>query len=102
MIRHTRCVVLVCDGCAAVLSHPDTESEIHYEAAELARTDAVENLSWSRAGERDLCPACTCAAHGHDWPHWQAPPPGSRLAPYRCCQRCDAFEVQDVGVIRGA
>ena len=94
MIRQTHCVVLVCDGCAAVLSHPDTECEIHYDRAEQARTDAVEDLHWSAVGQRDLCPACTCAAQGHDWPAWVSPPPPSPLGPYRCCERCDALQTQ--------
>ena len=106
MIRPTQCLVLVCDGCAAVLSHPDTEAEIHYDTAEQARTDATEDLQWSQAGGRDLCPACTCAEQGHDWPDWWTPPArgaaAPQLPPCRWCDRCHALDVQGEGVIRGA
>ena len=105
MICQTQCLVLVCDGCAAVLAHPDTEAEIHYDTAEEARADATEDLSWSRGGERDLCPACTCAEQGHDWRPWWTSPPrdaaGPPPAPCRWCDRCGALEVQGEGVIRG-
>jgi hypothetical protein len=92
-------VVLVCDRCQTTLSHPDTDSEIHYDAPAQARADAVEDLHWSSTGGRDWCPGCTCAAQGHDWPAWLTPPPTSQLAPYRWCERCSAVEVHDQGVI---
>jgi hypothetical protein len=91
--------VLVCDGCAAVMTHPETDDEIHYETAEQARRDAVEDLCWSRPGQRDLCPVCTCAARGHRWPEWIVPVPGARVRPWRWCERCAAMEIQGQGVI---
>ena len=91
MIREVHCLVLVCDSCGAALSEPGDDRELHYEAAEQARTDATRDLCWSHHGGRDFCPPCTCAERGHEWALW-IPDPSTALSPRRWCDRCDTSE----------
>lgn len=98
MIRETRCVVLVCDGCREPLT--DTTGEVHYETAGQARS-SLADLGWSRDGGRDLCPACVCARVGHTWSPWWAPDLGgllpAQVSPCRWCRRCHAVQTAGQG-----
>lgn len=75
------CYTLKCDECDDAYTNED--QELHFESDEAIRFDALEFGEWSRDGDRDLCPTCTCARIGH------RKRISSSGLPYAYCERCD-------------
>lgn len=71
---------LTCDECSEAFDNGEGLTSL-FDTPDMARQDALD-ADWSREGDRDLCPPCTCAAVGHL----------PRVVPargYAFCMRCD-------------
>lgn len=72
---------LSCDGCDEQLVDSEYGNGLVEETVEQIR-DVAESYEWSRDGDDDLCPSCTCARYDHQ----------RRVAAngaYAYCARCD-------------
>ena len=56
---------LRCDGCNELLDDQEYGSTMVAESVERIR-EIGEDQEWSRDGDNDLCPTCTCARVGHN------------------------------------
>lgn len=69
----------------------------HWDSAEEAEKQAIEDLGFSRDGETLRCAECSairkCAAEGHRYENWR-PVGGHSNQQVRVCRRCDEVEVR--------
>ena len=58
--RNVNCLILVCDGCDQDYAHDFTP---HFDTAQDAREEAINNAEWRTDGEHDWCGRCQLTAH---------------------------------------
>lgn len=82
MTAHQQTVYsLSCDGCNEDLVDAEYGSQLVDNDPERIRRVA-DDMEWSRDGDNDLCPTCTCARDGHERRV-------SENGTYAYCARCD-------------
>jgi hypothetical protein len=59
VIRQLRCYVLVCDGCGRTYGEQGEQQYVPHEVSVEEARAGVEQVGWTRDGERDLCPECS-------------------------------------------
>jgi ribosomal protein S27E len=72
---------LHCDECGDKLADPEYGSDYVDDNPERLR-EIAEDANWSRDGDNDLCPTCTCAHDGHERR-------SAANGTYVYCERCD-------------
>ena len=78
---------LRCDVCDAVAEDEEYGSTLVADSAERIR-EIGESQQWSREGDSDFCPSCTCVRVGHD-----RAVSGSGAFAY--CLRCSETLIED-------
>lgn len=87
--RAQTCYTLICDSCKEQAYEGDPGCEYHFESPDALRFDARECGDWTRDGDRDLCPSCTCKHAGHRQK-------ADSATGFVYCTRCDETLVDEI------